>query len=602
MSTTTSLSKSSPFLFLIILLCSWHAQSHGHNDFLQCLSLHLQNNIGISNVVYTQNNSSYLSILQSSIKSRRFTIASTPRPQVIVTPAHESQISAIVLCAKENGMHIRTRSGGHDYEGLSYTSEVPYIVLDMLNLSEINIDVEQKEAWVQAGATIGQLYYKISEKSTTLAFPAGACPTVGVGGLFSGGGYGPMLRKFGLAADNIVDARLVDVKGRILDRKSMGEDLFWAIRGGGGASFGVITAWKLKLVSVPETLTIFSVGRTLEQNATKLIHRWQYVAPNLPEDLLIAISIGPTNSSKIGEKTIQAIFISLFLGRVDQLLHLLEENFPELSVRREDCTEVSWIQSALFFGGYSIGESPQVLTSRNPKISSALPITRFHFKAKLDYVQEPIPISGFEGVWKLLHEREAGMTEMLIVPYGGRMKEISEDALPFPHRADNLYKIQQLAYWDEPGPGASERSITWVRRLYNYMTPYVSKSPRAAYINYRDLDLGVNNAADDTSYAQASSWGLKYFKNNFEKLVRVKTMVDPGNFFRNEQSIPPKNFQATGSKLLVLNRFIRQSPFFKLLNLMMNISPVSPVESELEDSVCPIQPFHEEQKNSQSSF
>ncbi|KAK6144638.1 hypothetical protein DH2020_021458 [Rehmannia glutinosa] len=578
MSTTTSLSKSS-VLFVIILLCSWYAQSHGHNDFLQCLSLHLQNKIGISNVVYTPNNSSYLSILQSSIKSRRFTIASTPRPQVIVTPVHESQIPTIVLCAKENGMHIRTRSGGHDYEGLSYTSEVPYVVLDMLNLSEITIDVEQKEAWVQAGATIGQLYYKISEKSKTLAFPAGACPTVGVGGLFSGGGYGPLLRKFGLAADNIVDARLVDVKGRILDRKSMGEDLFWAIRGGGGASFGVITAWKLKLVSVPETLTIFSVGRTLEQNATKLIHKWQYVTPNLHEDLLIAISIGPVNSSKSGEKTIQAIFISLFLGRVDQLLHLLEQSFPELSVRREDCTEVSWIQSTLFFGGYSIGESPQVLTSRNPEISSALPITRFHFKAKLDYVQESIP------------KRSV-------------LKEISEDALPFPHRAGNLYKIQQLAYWDESGPEASERSITWVRRLYDYMTPYVSKSPRAAYINYRDLDLGVNNAADGTSYAQASSWGLKYFKNNFEKLVRVKTMVDPGNFFRNEQSIPPKNFQATGSNLRVLNRFIRrQSPFFKLLNLMMNISQaVFPVESELEDSVCPIEPFHEEQKNSQSSF
>ncbi|KAK6138039.1 hypothetical protein DH2020_028235 [Rehmannia glutinosa] len=242
------------------------------------------------------------------------------------------------------------------------------------------------------------------------------------------------------------------------------------------------------------------------------------VAPNLHEDLLIAISIGPVNSSKSGEKTIQAIFISLFLGRVDQLLHLLEQSFPELSVRREDCTEVCWIQSTLFFGGYSIGESPQVLTSRNPEISDALPITRFHFKAKLDYVRgiHRCPVLK---VWKLLHERETCMAEMLVVPYGGKNEGNFEDALPFPHRAGNLYKIQQLAYWDESGPEASERSITWVRRLYDYMTPYVSKSPRAAYINYRDLDLGVNNAADGTSYAQASSWGLKYFKNNFEKLV-----------------------------------------------------------------------------------
>ncbi|KAI3462463.1 hypothetical protein Pfo_019126 [Paulownia fortunei] len=535
---TSSLSNYSLFIFLVIFLsCSWPAQSHHHNDFLQCL--YLQNKTGISNVVYTPSNSSYLSILQSSIRSRRFTSASTPRPQVIVTPVHESQIPAIVLCARENGMQIRTRSGGHDYEGLSYTSKVPFVVLDLLNLNAITIDVEQKTAWIQVGATIGQLYYKISQKSRTLAFPAGACPTVGVGGLFSGGGYGPLLRKYGLAADNIVDARFIDVKGRILDRKSMGEDLFWAIRGGGGASFGVITAWKLNLVSIPETLTIFSISRTLEQNATELIHRWQYVAPNLPEDLLISISIGPVTSNKTGEKTIEAIFNSLFLGRVDRLLQLLEQSFPELGVNREDCTEVSWIQSALFFGGYSIGESPQVLTSRNPKIKSTLPITRFYFKAKLDYVQEPIPTHGFEGMWKLLLEREAGMAGMLVVPYGGRMKEISEFALPFPHRAGNLYKIQQLAYWDEPGVEASERSINWVRRLYNYMTPYVSMFPRAAYINYRDLDLGVNNEGN-TSYARASIWGLKYFKNNFKKLVRIKTMIDPGNYFRNEQI--PNNF------------------------------------------------------------
>ncbi|KAL7129225.1 hypothetical protein ABFS83_13G050700 [Erythranthe nasuta] len=543
----------------IILSCnSCHAQSSQsppQNDFLQCLSLHLPNNTGISSVVYTPNNASYLSILLSSVRSLRFRSASTPRPQVIVTPFEESQIQTTILCARENGMQIRIRSGGHDYEGLSYTSQVPFVVLDLFNFSEVAIDVDQKTAWVGAGAIIGQLYYRISQTSKTLAFPAGACPTVGVGGLFSGGGYGPMLRKFGLAADNIIDARIIDVNGRILDRKSMGEDLFWAIRGGGGSSFGVITAWKLKLVTVPETLTIFSVGRTLEQNATQLVHKWQYIAPNLDEDILLSISIGPVNSSGTagGGKTIQANFNSVYLGGVDKLLPLLEQSFPELGVRREDCTEVSWMQSALFFGGYSIQVSPEVVTSRNPEIRSTLPITRYYFKAKLDYVQEPISIKGFEGMWKLLLEREANMGELLVVPYGGKMKEISESALPFPHRAGNLYKIQQLAYWEESGAVASERSISWSRKLHDYMTPYVSKSPRASYMNYRDLDLGVNNynggdGKTSTSYAQASVWGLKYFKNNFKRLVQTKTKVDPTNFFRNEQSIPSIYSKSSSSK------------------------------------------------------
>jgi len=79
--------------------------------------------------------------------------------------------------------------------------------------------------------------------------------------------------------------------------------------------------------------------------------------------------------------------------------------------------------------------------------------------------------------------------------------------------------------------------MNWIRKVYKYMEPYVSKSPRAAYINYRDLDVGVNNN-DYTNYTQASIWGVKYFSNNFKRLARVKTKVDPHNFFRNEQSIP----------------------------------------------------------------
>ncbi|KAK2642915.1 hypothetical protein Ddye_024678 [Dipteronia dyeriana] len=76
--------------------------------------------------------------------------------------------------------------------------------------------------------------------------------------------------------------------------------------------------------------------------------------------------------------------------------------------------------------------------------------------------------------------------------------------------------------------------------LYSFVAPYVSKNPRAAYINCRDLDIGTNyNKDSSTSIKQASIWGVKYLKNSFNRLVHVKTRVDPANFFRNEQSIPP---------------------------------------------------------------
>ncbi|XP_059301972.1 LOW QUALITY PROTEIN: tetrahydroberberine oxidase-like [Lycium ferocissimum] len=519
--------------FLLVLFVfsstSWATLVDNHEEFIRCLS-----NCNQTSSVYTPNNSSYSSILQFSIQNLRFNTTKTPKPLVIVTPTSESEVQQVIICAKKTGMHIRVRGGGHDYEGLSYVTEVPFVIIDLIEHRAINVNVNDKSAWVEAGATNGELYYRIAEKSKTLGFPAGVCPTVGVGGHFSGGGYGLMLRKYGIAADNIVDARLIDANGRILDRVSMGEDLFWAIRGGGGNSFGLVLSWKIKLVDVPEKVTVFTLDKTLEQNATKLVHKWQYVGSRFHEDLFIRILISRLNSSSQGgnnNQTIIASFNSMFLGEIDRLLPIMQENFPELGLRREECIEMSWIESTLYFAGFSRGESLDVLLNRT-QLSSR------YFKAKSDYVYQPIPEGGLEGIWRLFFEDEAASAQMILSPYGGRMNEIASSSIPFPHRAGNLYKIQHLVYWDEEGEEVAEKHISWIRRLYSYMTPFVSMFPRAAYINYRDLDIGVNNIKGYTSYLQAKVWGTKYFKNNFNRLVFVKTKVDPSNFFRNKQSIP----------------------------------------------------------------
>ncbi|KAK2975277.1 hypothetical protein RJ640_001137 [Escallonia rubra] len=183
------------------------------------------------------------------------------------------------------------------------TSKDPFVILDLFKLNSITVDVENATAWVQSGATLGELYYAISKKSRTLAFPAGYWSTVGVGGHLSGGGYGALLRKYGLAGDNVIDAKFINVDGKILDRKSMGEDLFWALKGAGGGNFGVIVAFKIKLVAVPEKVTVFKVSRTLEQNATKLVHKWQYVAPSIHEDLTITLRINNVKSSQAGKQS-----------------------------------------------------------------------------------------------------------------------------------------------------------------------------------------------------------------------------------------------------------------------------------------------------------
>ena len=101
----------------------------------------------------------------------------------------------------------------------------------MLRSVKVNLDDDDDTAWVDSGSTIGELYHAIAERSKIHAFPAGVCHSVGVGGHFSGGGYGNMMRMFGLSVDHVLDAIIVDAQGRVLDRKLMGEDLFWSIRG-----------------------------------------------------------------------------------------------------------------------------------------------------------------------------------------------------------------------------------------------------------------------------------------------------------------------------------------------------------------------------------
>ncbi|KAI9121015.1 hypothetical protein K1719_008048 [Acacia pycnantha] len=524
---------SLPITILSILLFVVHTtlDSTALENFLQCFPNHIsKSSTPISSVIFTPTNPSFASHLLNHTSNKRYTTPQIPKPLAIVVAQNPSHVQATVICAK-HGLQIRIRSGGHDYEGLSYVSQEPFIVLDMFNLSSIQIDVKNETRLVQAGATMGEVYYNIAKQSDVHAFPGGVCFTVGAGGHISGGGYGNLMRKYGLSTDNIIDAELVDVKGRILNRKTMGEDLFWAIRGGSAASFGVVLSCKIKLVSVPSQVTVFRVKKTVEESATDLVYKWQLVASELNKDLFIRVMHIVINGTKDGKKnTKQVSFIGQFLGKIDMLVPLMNKSFPELGLKESDCTEMPWVNTTLFWYDYPIGTSIDELLAKHaqPTLFS---------KSKSDYVKEPIPKSAIESIWKLMIEGEK--TSMQWNPYGGKMSEISSSETPFPHRAGNLFLIQYYTLWEKEGSGEINHYMNISRSFHDFMAPYVSKSPREAFLNYRDLDIGSNPSNATSIVVAMGSYGRAFFKDNFERLVQVKARVDPDNFFRHEQSIPP---------------------------------------------------------------
>jgi FAD/FMN-containing dehydrogenase len=168
-----------------------------------------------------------MSVLDATIWNPKF-MTNNMRPVWIITPTNASPVQAAVLCGQRKSIRLRIRSGRHAYEGLPYRSERPqtFTVLDLINIRAVHIDASSATAWVGSGTTLGEMYYAIGKSGNQIAFPAGLCLTVGVSGHFNVGRFGMLLRKYGVAADNVIDTVLVDAKGRLLNKNSMGSDVF----------------------------------------------------------------------------------------------------------------------------------------------------------------------------------------------------------------------------------------------------------------------------------------------------------------------------------------------------------------------------------------
>ena len=159
--------NANAFLVTLLLLSLSYiplSSSTIQQDFVMCLVDNSDASFPMDSSFFTHdlNASSFKLALETSAQNLRYLMPSNPKPEFIFEPLYETHVQAAVLCAKKLKLHLRLRSGGHDYEGLSYVSEMEtaFVIVDLSKLRQISVDIESNSAWVHAGASIGEVYYR----------------------------------------------------------------------------------------------------------------------------------------------------------------------------------------------------------------------------------------------------------------------------------------------------------------------------------------------------------------------------------------------------------------------------------------------------------
>jgi len=417
------------------------------------------------------------------------------RPAVIVQCAEADDVPHAISYARENGLEISIRGGGHNIAGSSLCDNG--VVIDFSNMTTVSVDAQKRRAYVEPGATLGD--FDKALQAHGLATPVGINSTTGVAGLTLGGGFGWLTRKYGMTIDNLVSAKMVTADGRKIQvSEDENTDLFWAIRGGGG-NFGVITQFEFALYPVgPEILAGLLVF-PMDQ-AKQVLEKYRKFVRSAPEELNIWVIL-----------------------RKAPPLPFLPENVHGKEV----------IVLAIFYAG-DIAEGERLIS----------PLRSFgdaygeHIGAQ-PYAQwqqafDPLLTPGARNYWKSHNftELSDGALDSMIEFAGklpspqceifvglieGAANRVPSDAMAYGHR-DAKFVLNVHGRWDEAAQ--DETCIAWARAFFKASAPYASAG---AYVNFMTGDEGDRVAA---------AYGV-----NFARLKQIKKKYDPENIFHNNQNI-----------------------------------------------------------------
>jgi hypothetical protein len=426
------------------------------------------------------------------------------RPAVIAQCSSAEDVGAAVRFAREAELPVAVRGGGHHAGGFSLVRNG--LVIDVSSVKAVTFDPASATATAGAGCGWRDIDRVTYVDFTTdgeaglphgYAGPGGDCPTVSNAGYSLGGGYGLLGRRFGLGCDHIVEAEMVDADGRVL-RVSETEhpDLLWALRGAGGAGFGVVTRLRYRLDAVPQTVIGGAIAWPID-DAEAVFGAYRDLYDGRDDDRLSLYLLLTTDPYPEGAKIV--MIYGLYIGPPDDA----EAQLAPLRRLRQPLFDS--------FGPTSYYDLQKGLGEEVPYGLLSKWRGGYFGNGGFDDAAFERIVEGFRQI-----PSGYSMARFDLLG-GGAIARVPDDATAFVHRK-SLFYISIISLWE--ADEETERNVAWATEMASTLRPFLTGE---VYQNYADEDL------DD--------WPSAYYGSNYPRLQQVKLRYDPSDFFHHRQSI-----------------------------------------------------------------
>jgi FAD/FMN-containing dehydrogenase len=423
------------------------------------------------------------------------------RPGVVVGCGGTADVVEAVNFARERGLPVAVRGGGHSIAGLSTIDGG--MLIDLGEMNGVQVDVERRLVHVQGGAVLGDVDRET--QAFGLVAPSGVVSETGVAGLTLGGGYGWLRRKYGLACDGLVEAQVVCADGEVRTASAvLNPDLFWAIRGGGG-NFGIVTSFTFRLRELGPQVAFAAVMYPIEEIAD-VLRKWRdYVeqAPNEVTSVCVTVTFpaNPEMPEAVHDRPV-AIVGGVYAGELEAGMRVVQPLRELGTVLLDMSGPTPFVSVQSGFDG---------LFPRNQ--------LRAYWKALHLKALDDEAIDVFAG-WAL--DRPAPPTLVNMFHMGGAIGDVGPEDTAFPERSAP-YLVSIDGQWTDAGNDAD--NVAWVRSVFQSFEPFGTGS---VYLNFTGRADEAPSAGVESAYGR-----------NLQRLAEIKNAYDPDNFFSRNHNITP---------------------------------------------------------------